>query len=295
MPFVTITGPILNSVGEPADGTLIVNTTAAFDTDEGYVSGAAYVVQVANGEPKLANSQPWSQIIPPAGQGIHVFEQLRAGGTTPLTGAGTTQRNRQLQVPGDVGSIEYGALVPIVSDEIGDFVIPPYVQTLLDGVASLPGIVAEAGGYATVAGAKALEATTKAAAAEQSRLAAEAAAAAAQVPTDTLNETLIKNPGSKTATALSAAFLSLVQAAKNPDMVITGAINRNGNGAITTASVKWPDGTPGTFTSDLIDASGAILGYHITYGSPPTKTFTQPIVTRNSDGAVTNLPAIVVS
>lgn len=59
----------------------------------------------------------------------------------------------------------------------------------------------------------------------------------------------------------------------------------------------WPDGTPGTFTVDTVseDFPGAVDGYHITYGSPATKTFTQPTITRNASGAATNVPQIVVS
>ncbi|MBD1541844.1 hypothetical protein G9E11_06190 [Arthrobacter sp. IA7] len=43
------------------------------------------------------------------------------------------------------------------------------------------------------------------------------------------------------------------------------------------------------------DANNAVLGYDITYGSPVTKTFTQPTITRNAAGAATNVPQIVVS
>jgi hypothetical protein len=38
-----------------------------------------------------------------------------------------------------------------------------------------------------------------------------------------------------------------------------------------------------------------VLAYNITYGSPVTKTFTQPTITRNTAGAATNVPQIVVS
>lgn len=57
----------------------------------------------------------------------------------------------------------------------------------------------------------------------------------------------------------------------------------------------WPDGKPGTLTITSRDANNAVLGYNITYGSPVTKTFMQPTITRNSSGAATNVPQVVVS
>lgn len=88
---------------------------------------------------------------------------------------------------------------------------------------------------------------------------------------------------------------SLVQIARDPDQIIVGGITRNASDVITSAAVLWPGGVPGTFTTDVIDPSGAINGYHVTYGSPVTKTFTQPTMTRNAQGAVTVLPQIVVT
>lgn len=96
---------------------------------------------------------------------------------------------------------------------------------------------------------------------------------------------------------VSLALAQLVQWARNPDQLIAGTIVRDANDAITSAPVVWPDGTPGTFTADTLstDFPGAVDAYHVTYGSPATKTFTQNAVTRNANGAVTALPAIVVS
>lgn len=75
---------------------------------------------------------------------------------------------------------------------------------------------------------------------------------------------------------------------------------RDANGAITTASVVWPDGSTGTFTTDTASTSfpGAIDAYHVTYvnGATGTKTLTQVAVTRDSTtGAVTAQPALVVT
>lgn len=89
--------------------------------------------------------------------------------------------------------------------------------------------------------------------------------------------------------------LGLVQAAKNPDLLITGAMTVDGNDLVTSAAVVWPDGSAGTLTITSRDANSAVLAYNITYLGSPVRTFTQPTITRNANGAATNVPAIVVS
>lgn len=71
---------------------------------------------------------------------------------------------------------------------------------------------------------------------------------------------------------------------------------RNANNVVTSASVKWPDGTTGTFTATTINTTfNAIDAYTITYDSDPVKTITQSAVTRNSSGAVTAQPELTIS
>lgn len=96
-------------------------------------------------------------------------------------------------------------------------------------------------------------------------------------------------------TAGAANYVGLVQAAKNPDLLIAGDVTLDGADQVTAATVLWPDGTPGTLTITGRHTSGAVTDYTITYGSPVTKTFTQPTITRNANGAATNVPQIVVS
>ncbi len=86
------------------------------------------------------------------------------------------------------------------------------------------------------------------------------------------------------------AFLSL-------DNLIVGSIVRDTNGAAISSGVVWPDNTPGIYTATIVSSAfpGAVDAYTITYGSPVTKTYTQPSVTRNASGAVINRPAIVVT
>lgn len=85
--------------------------------------------------------------------------------------------------------------------------------------------------------------------------------------------------------------------AANLDALITGAITRDANGAATSAAVVWPDGTPGTYSATSVSTAfpGAVDAYTVTYGSPAARTVTQPAVTRDASGAVTNRPAMTVA
>lgn len=105
-------------------------------------------------------------------------------------------------------------------------------------------------------------------------------------------------PGTPLRTALNDSIAQLATWARSPDLLVAGTVTRDANGAATSAPVVWPNGQPGTYTADTISTAfpGAVDGYHITYGSPVTKTFTQPTITRDATtGAATNVPAIVVS
>lgn len=102
-------------------------------------------------------------------------------------------------------------------------------------------------------------------------------------------------PDRLAGTVLNSTYAGLIQLAKNPDTLIAGAVTLDSNNLVTSAAVQWPDGSPGTLTITSRDANGNVLNYNITYGSPVTKTFTQPTITRNAAGAATNVPQIVVS
>lgn len=91
----------------------------------------------------------------------------------------------------------------------------------------------------------------------------------------------------------AAGIIANTSLALEPGLLITGTITRNSSGIVTTAEVVWPDSDTGTYTSLTYDtATGAINSYQITKG---TATYTQPAMTRDSSGAVTNRPAIVVN
>lgn len=97
--------------------------------------------------------------------------------------------------------------------------------------------------------------------------------------------------------ALNGTYASFLSLAMDPDLIIVGAITRDINGAATSAPLVWPDGSVGTYTADTVSVlfPGAVDAYHVTYGSPVTRTYTQPAVTRNASGAVTTRPALVVT
>lgn len=93
----------------------------------------------------------------------------------------------------------------------------------------------------------------------------------------------------------SDAWLKL-HAGGNLDALITGTITRDSNGAVTAASVVWPDGTTGVYAGTASSSSpGAIDTYTVTYVGSVTKTVTQPTVTRGATGAVTTRPAMTVA
>ncbi|AXH45794.1 hypothetical protein SEA_GEAZY_29 [Gordonia phage GEazy] len=90
---------------------------------------------------------------------------------------------------------------------------------------------------------------------------------------------------------------ALKQLAANPDQLAVGTITRSASGAATGFSVAWPDGATGAFTgTESVSFPGAIDTYAITHVlEGVTTTYTQPALTRDTSGAVTARPAIVVS
>lgn len=107
-------------------------------------------------------------------------------------------------------------------------------------------------------------------------------------------------------TPLSAARLTeleddldaaLVALARDPESIFGGAVTRNTDGAPTSAVVAWPDGVTGNYSGTASTSfPGAINSYTITRVGTPTKTYTQPAVTRDATtGLITNRPPITVS
>ena len=77
--------------------------------------------------------------------------------------------------------------------------------------------------------------------------------------------------------------------ARDPQALFTGTITYT-NGAPISAAVIWPDGVEGVYTGTPSTAfPGSIDAYTITHGAI---TYTQPPVTRDTAGNITNQPAI---
>lgn len=90
---------------------------------------------------------------------------------------------------------------------------------------------------------------------------------------------------------------AIVQAASNPESMFAGAISYDANEAPISAVVKWPGGFDGTYSgTPSVSFPGSISAYTITrITNAGTETFTQPAVTRNAAGNITNRPPITVS
>ncbi len=73
------------------------------------------------------------------------------------------------------------------------------------------------------------------------------------------------------------------------------AVTYDGDGVPTTATVKWPDASAGTFTTSTKNTTWlAVDAYTISHAASG-KTVTQAAVTRDANGQVTVKPALTVA
>ena len=113
------------------------------------------------------------------------------------------------------------------------------------------------------------------------------------------------NDGAMGNTPLNAARLNelesdleaaLLQLARDPGQLFSGTVTRDTGGAPVSATVEWPDGAPGVYSGEASpDFPGAVDSYTVTRTGTPVLTFTQPAVTRDAAGRITNRPPITVS
>ncbi|MES2225155.1 MAG: hypothetical protein V4478_04190 [Patescibacteria group bacterium] len=110
---------------------------------------------------------------------------------------------------------------------------------------------------------------------------------------------LSENSASVTISNISAAAAVTLTSWTYAQTFALTTITRDMNETIVSASIVWPDGSTGTFTTDTASAifPGAIDAYHVTYVpvSGPTSTVTQPLLTRDATGAVTAQPVLVIT
>ena len=89
---------------------------------------------------------------------------------------------------------------------------------------------------------------------------------------------------------------ALLQLARDPSQLFSGSVTRDADGVAVSATVEWPDGVSGIYSGTVsADFPGTVDAYTVTRAESPTLTFTQPAVTRNAAGQVTNRPPITVS
>lgn len=73
------------------------------------------------------------------------------------------------------------------------------------------------------------------------------------------------------------------------------AVTVDSDEVITTATVKWPDGSAGTFTTTTKNTTWLSVDAYTISHTTSGKTVTQTAVTRNSNGTVTTKPALTVA
>lgn len=96
----TITGPILDSAGRPANGLLRVRASRPFDIGAGHVTQAVGSAVVRDGVPFTSNGSAWS--LPPTPDGAHLtIEQELDGDASTRT---------KVTVP-DLAQITYAELL----------------------------------------------------------------------------------------------------------------------------------------------------------------------------------------
>ena len=90
----------------------------------------------------------------------------------------------------------------------------------------------------------------------------------------------------------TGAVDTYAQLARDPSQLFVGAVTYT-DGAPTSAAIVWPDGVVGVYTgTPSVTFPGSIDSYTLTHG---TTTYTQPAVTRDASGNITNQPAIIES
>jgi hypothetical protein len=90
----------------------------------------------------------------------------------------------------------------------------------------------------------------------------------------------------------TGAVDTYAQLARDPSQLFVGAVTLT-DGAPTSAAIVWPDGVIGAYTgTPSATFPGSIDAYTLTHGAT---TYTQPAVTRDASGNITNQPAIVLS
>lgn len=73
------------------------------------------------------------------------------------------------------------------------------------------------------------------------------------------------------------------------------AVTYDSDNVVSSATVKWPDGSAGTFTRTTKNSTWLAIDAYTISHADSGQTVTQAAVTRNSVGAVTTKPALTVA
>jgi len=104
---------------------------------------------------------------------------------------------------------------------------------------------------------------------------------------------------------LDAALVNLHGGAGVPDDVLKEwtegedyeltSIGWDGDSVVYTATVKWPDGSAGTFTTTTKNTTWLAVDAYTISHTNSSKTVTQAAVTRDANGNITAKPALTVA
>jgi GDSL-like Lipase/Acylhydrolase family len=177
MTVITTPPLILDSAGKPANGFLTGRQTSRFTTGAGLVTQTQFRAVIQSGQIRAENGEALDIPATPDGQACELWEIL-----SELDARGKVQPRttpRVVTVPATT-SAPYADLVDVVSPpSSGEWVVPPFVQELLDALTAVAASTDAAAASATTA-------TAEAADAEAARIGAVAAKVAAEaVPTTT--------------------------------------------------------------------------------------------------------------
>lgn len=96
------------------------------------------------------------------------------------------------------------------------------------------------------------------------------------------------------AAVRSVDLVTQLTAWAESEAFLIATASRDANGLITTASIKWPDGVTGTFTTDAVNSTWtAIDAFHATYNAAGTKTVTLVVGSRDRFGGPLNVTATI--
>lgn len=103
---------------------------------------------------------------------------------------------------------------------------------------------------------------------------------------------------------LDAAIVALHGGASVPDDTLKAwaegenyevtAATYDADNVVTTATVKWPDGSAGTFTTTTKNATWLAVDAYTISHTASGKTVTQAAVTRDASGNITAKPALTI-